>query len=86
MGRGVPRGPRPAPDLASAVEIAGTVKWFNADKGFGFVAAEDGGKDIFVHVSVLERSGLGQLAEGQRVTMRVITTAKGREAVSIAGG
>jgi len=45
----------------------GTVKWFNATKGYGFIAPESGGKDVFVHVSALERSGLGQLDEGQRV-------------------
>ena len=45
----------------------GTVKWFNATKGYGFIAPESGGKDVFVHVSAVERSGLGQLDEGQRV-------------------
>jgi len=79
-----PRPPRHRPDLASAVEMVGTVKWYNADKGFGFVSSEDGGKDIFVHVSVLNTAGLVHLAEGQLVTMRVVETPKGREAVSIA--
>ena len=46
----------------------GTVKWFNSTKGYGFIAPEGGGKDVFVHVSAVERSGLGQLDEGQRVT------------------
>ena len=45
----------------------GTVKWFNTTKGYGFIAPEDGGKDVFVHVSAVERSGLGQLDEGQKV-------------------
>ena len=45
----------------------GTVKWFNATKGYGFIAPEDGGKDAFVHVSAVERAGLGTLNEGQRV-------------------
>jgi len=45
----------------------GTVKWFNSAKGFGFIAPEDGGKDVFVHVSAVERSELGSLAEGQKV-------------------
>jgi len=45
----------------------GTVKWFNATKGYGFIAPESGGKDVFVHVSAVERSGLGQLDEGQRI-------------------
>ena len=61
-----------------------TVKWFNPEKGFGFVACDDGGKDVFLHISVLERSGLGNLAEGQRVSMGVVDTPKGREAVTIA--
>jgi CspA family cold shock protein len=63
--------------------MVGTVKWFNADKGFGFVACDDGGKDIFLHVSVLQRSGVAELAEGQRVSMGVVDTPKGRGAVSI---
>ena len=63
--------------------MVGTVKWFNAEKGFGFVACDDGGKDVFLHVSVLERSGLAALGEGQAVTMRVVDTPKGREAVAI---
>jgi cold shock protein len=75
--------PRYAPDPSSAVDMVGTVKWFNAEKGFGFVASDDGGKDVFLHVSVLQRSGVGQLAEGQRVSMGVVDTPKGREAVSI---
>jgi CspA family cold shock protein len=63
--------------------LEGTVKWFNAAKGFGFVEADDGAKDVFVHISVLERSGLASLADGQRVSMRVVPTQKGREAISI---
>jgi CspA family cold shock protein len=46
----------------------GTVKWFNPTKGFGFIQPEDGGKDVFVHVSAVERSGLGNLGEGQKVS------------------
>ena len=45
----------------------GKVKWFNAQKGFGFVEVEDGGKDVFVHISAVERSGLTTLSENQRV-------------------
>ena len=47
---------------------SGTVKWFNAQKGFGFIEPEDGGKDVFVHVSAVERAGLRGLNEGQRVS------------------
>jgi CspA family cold shock protein len=69
-------------DPATATSIEGTVKWFNADKGFGFVACEDGEKDVFVHASIVERAGLCGLDEGQRVAMKVVKTQKGREAIS----
>ena len=49
----------------------GTVKWFNAQKGYGFIQPEDGSKDVFVHVSAVERSGLGHLHEGQKVSFDV---------------
>ena len=45
----------------------GTVKWFNAQKGYGFIQPEEGGKDVFVHISAVERSGIGNLGEGQKV-------------------
>ena len=77
------RGTRDTVDPAAAVEVHGTVKWFNAEKGFGFVGADDGEKDIFIHISVLEKAGLSNLTEGQQVTMRAVQTPKGREAISI---
>ena len=46
----------------------GTVKWFNPAKGFGFIMPEDGSKDVFVHISAVERSGLGSLREGQKIS------------------
>jgi CspA family cold shock protein len=46
----------------------GTVKWFNAQKGYGFIQPEDGSKDVFVHISAVERSDLGTLTEGQKVS------------------
>lgn len=61
----------------------GTVKWFNEAKGFGFVAPEDGGKDIFIHVRALERSGVRGLAEGQKVRMTIHKGEKGPEVFSI---
>jgi CspA family cold shock protein len=47
---------------------SGTVKWFNSQKGYGFIQPEDGTKDVFVHVSAVERSGLGSLREGQKLS------------------
>jgi CspA family cold shock protein len=76
-------GPRRAPDPSTAISVSGTVKWFDDNKGFGFVQSHDGGKDVFVHISVLGSSGVQSLAEGQPVTMRVVDTPKGREALSI---
>jgi CspA family cold shock protein len=54
----------------------GTVKWFDSQKGFGFIAPEDGGRDAFVHISAVERSGLGQLREGQRVGFELVSDRK----------
>ncbi len=79
-------GPRPrrmAPDPSTAVSVTGRVKWFDDAKGFGFVASEDGGKDVFVHISILGPAGITSLAEGQQVNMRVVDTPKGREAISL---
>lgn len=73
--RGAPTGP--------SVEMQGTVKWYNATKGFGFVAPMEGGKDVFVHASALQRAGVTQLAEGQTIWMDVVQGAKGPEASSI---
>lgn len=63
--------------------INGTVKFFNHARGFGFIQPEDGGKDVFVHASALQASGLADLAEGQQVRMQVAQGLKGREAVRI---
>lgn len=54
----------------------GTVKWFNAQKGFGFIAPDDGGNDAFVHISAVERSGLGSLHEGQKVGFELVSDRK----------
>lgn len=62
----------------------GTVKWFNTSKGYGFITPDDGEKDAFVHISEVERSGMGQLTEGQRVTFQIRREAKGLKAINLA--
>ena len=78
-------GPTTSNGLSSgiAVEETGTVKWFNAEKGFGFIARNSGGKDVFVHISALERSGLTDLNEGERVVVDVVEGRKGLEAARV---
>jgi CspA family cold shock protein len=49
----------------------GTVKWFNSQKGYGFIQPDDGSKDVFVHISAVERAGMGNLTEGQKVSYEV---------------
>jgi cold shock protein len=62
----------------------GTVKWFNTTKGFGFIAPDNGGNDVFVHISAVERSGLTGLADNQKVTFDIESGRDGREsAVSL---
>ncbi len=57
----------------------GTVKWFNATKGFGFIEPEDGGKDAFVHISALESNGIQSLADGQKVTYELAAGRDGKD-------
>ena len=59
---------------------SGTVKWFNAQKGYGFIQPEDGSKDVFVHISAVERSGIGNLREGQRLRYDIERGQQGRTA------
>ena len=54
----------------------GTVKWFNEQKGYGFIQAEGGGKDVFVHISAVERAGLRELREGQHVSFEIVVDRK----------
>ena len=74
----------PSQVLGSTQESLGTVKMWRADKGFGFVGQDDGGKDVFVHATALARAGLDGLAEGQRVRMQIGQGKKGLEAQAIA--
>lgn len=78
-----PDRPRRPVDLGATTEVAGTVKWYSTEKGFGFVTPDGGDKDVFVHATALERSGLAALAEGQSVRIGVVQGAKGPEAASI---
>jgi CspA family cold shock protein len=83
-GRSAPRSSsRPQPGVEAATECVGSVKMYNRDKGFGFVGQDGGGKDVFVHATTLERGGLSELAEGQRVKMKIGQGQKGLEARSI---
>ena len=61
----------------------GTVKFFNSDKGFGFVAPEGGGKDVFVHATAVEAAGMSSLSEGQRISFETQPDAKGLKAVNL---
>ena len=60
----------------------GTVKWFNATKGFGFIAPDDGGKDVFVHISAVEQAGLTGLADNQKVSYELQAGRDGRTSAS----
>ncbi len=61
----------------------GTVKFFNSTKGFGFIAPEGGGKDVFVHASAVEMAGMRSLSEGQRVSFEIQPDARGSKAVNL---
>ena len=56
----------------------GTVKWFNPTKGYGFIAPNDGGKDVFVHISAVEKAGYTSLAEGAKVSYELVTNRSGK--------
>jgi CspA family cold shock protein len=93
---GAPRPPRPGgsggfrppgggdrPPLEVTSQEAGTVKWYNSLKGFGFIVRDGGGKDVFIHASALQRAGLAGLNEGQRVVVDIAEGRKGPEAAAI---
>jgi CspA family cold shock protein len=68
------------PDVHSkeAMMATGTVKWFNPTKGYGFIQPKDGGRDVFVHISAVERAGLGSLNEGQTIEYQIVSN-RGKE-------
>ena len=74
---GADRGPRPA------AMIEGAVKWFEPEKGYGFISPDGGGKDVFIHITALRRSGISALDPGQRVRVEVVDGKKGLEAERI---
>jgi CspA family cold shock protein len=90
----LPGGPRTVLKRASGARVGqpkrqrreasmatGTVKWFNAQKGFGFIQPEGGGKDVFVHITAVQAAGLNGLDEGQKVTFEVVRE-RGKEAAA----
>lgn len=85
-----PATPRPRPggaptpvSLEGAEPMDGVVKWFSALKGYGFISPNSGGKDVFLHITVLRNAGLSSLVPGQPVRMQVVTARKGPEAVAV---
>ena len=81
-GAGGYQAPSPA-DIARAEQMDGVVKWFSAIKGYGFIQPNSGGKDVFLHITVLRNAGIQALNPGQAVRMKVLTARKGPEAVTI---
>jgi CspA family cold shock protein len=72
---------RPVTSCLESIMPSGTVKWFNGQKGYGFIQPQQGGKDVFVHISALERAGLSTLQEGQKITYEV-TQDRGKESAT----
>jgi cold shock protein len=74
---------RPTVDPSAAFDLTGKVKWFDDARGFGFIASDDFGRDVFIHSTTLGAAGVRGLIEGQAVSVRVVETPKGREAIAI---
>ena len=70
-------------DASAAFDLTGKVKWFDEARGFGFIASDDFGRDVFIHSTTLGAAGVRGLIEGQAVSVRVVETPKGREAIAI---
>jgi CspA family cold shock protein len=70
-------------DTSELSEVSGVVKWYSPSKGYGFVTSDVGGKDVFVHASVVAQAGIAALNEGQAVTMGIVSGSKGPEAATI---
>ena len=70
-------------DISMSNKMTGLVKWFNADKGFGFITPQDGSKDVFVHFSAIQSSDFKTLDEGQKVEFSIEDGAKGPSAVNV---
>ena len=70
-------------DPSAAFDLTGKVKWFDDARGFGFIASDDFGRDVFIHSTTLGAAGVRGLSDGQAVSMRVVETPKGREAIEI---
>ncbi len=64
----------------------GIVKWFNAAKGYGFITPDEGGKDVFVHISAVQQAGFHSLDEGQRISYEAVNEPRGMKATNIAAG
>jgi CspA family cold shock protein len=77
----VPIATRAASNARNGIMATGTVKFFNTQKGFGFITPSDGSRDVFVHISAVERAGMSSLNEGQRLTYDVVTE-RGKQAAS----
>jgi CspA family cold shock protein len=79
-----PKGPPPEQAPPGAREGSGTVKWYNVTKGFGFITPDDGGEELFLHRSVLERAGMTGLPEGTRVRVQIVEGNRGPQVSMVA--